>query len=262
MEISYLDTHCHLDMLADPENEILNATRRGVNKIIVPAVDKKNFYIVKQLASKFKSVFYSLGIHPCRVNQVSYEDLLFLDNLLSKNLNDPKLIAVGEIGLDFFLKNLDRNKMEKIYLHQLKLAKKFSLPVLLHVRKSQDLILKYFKMSGVTAGIAHAFNGSNVQANNFIKSGLLLGFGGEMTYTRSLQIRRLAASVPDNAFVLETDSPDLLPSWKQDDEENSPAEIPQIASCLANLRGVSTEKIALLNYNNASRVLPKLSSYA
>ncbi len=262
MGISYLDTHCHLDMLSDPESQILNASKKGVDKIIVPAVDRNNFFIVKEMASKFENVFYSLGIHPCRVNQVSSDDLLFLDNLLSASSTDPKLVAIGEIGLDFFLKNLDKGKMEKIYIQQLKLAKKFSLPVLLHVRKSQDLILKYFKMSGVNSGIAHAFNGSNIQAKNFIKNGLLLGFGGAMTYERSLQIRRLATNIPDNAFVIETDSPDLSPSWRRNGQENSPAEIPLIASCLASLRGVSTEKIATLNYTNAIRALPKLSLYA
>ena len=261
MKISYLDTHCHLDMLSDPESQILKASRNGVNKIIVPAVDRNNFFIVKKMASKFEGVFYSLGIHPCRVNQVSSEDLLFLDNLLTTSSTDPKLVAIGEIGLDFFLKNLDKDKMERIYLHQLKLAKKFSLPVLLHVRKSQDLILKYFKMSRVSSGIAHAFNGSIVQAKSFIKNGLLLGFGGVMTYERSLQIRRLATTVPDSSFVLETDSPDLPPSWRQKNYENSPAEIPQIASYLAKLRGVSTEKIAMLNYTNSMRALPKLSLY-
>ena len=219
MKVSFSDTHCHLDLLSNPKAQIKRAKERGVDIIIIPAVEPKNFHVVKKFASNFKGIFYSVGIHPCKINQVSDEDLSILESFLIQNINDPNLIAVGEIGLDFFLQDLNYKKMEKFYCHQLLLAKKFSLPVLLHVRRAQDLILKHFKKSGVISGIAHSFNGSNIQANRYIQNNLLLGFGGAMTYKRSLQIRRLASSVPDHAFVLETDSPDLSPAWKKPNEE-------------------------------------------
>lgn len=261
MKINFIDTHCHLDLLSHPERQILRAREKGVNMIIIPAIDPKNFETVKEIASKFNGIFYSVGIHPCRVNSTTDEDLLTLENFVKTNINDPNLVAIGEIGLDFFVKDLDLHKMKKIYCHQLNLAKKFTLPVLLHVRRSQDLALKYFKKSGVLSGIAHAFNGSEVQAQNFIQNRLLLGFGGTLTYERSLQIRRLGSKISDSSFVLETDSPDLVPAWKKANEENSPAEIPGIALCLANLRNDSVKNIAYLSLRNTLRAIPRLNKF-
>ncbi len=262
MQLSFIDTHCHLDLLSDCKQQIDKARKKGVTKIVVPAVDPNNFSIVKTIASENTGIFYSVGIHPCVTQNISIEDIIYLENFLIKNINDPKLVAVGEIGLDFFLKNLNRSKMEKIYISQLNLAKKFSLPVLLHVRKAQDLILKYFKTSGVSSGIAHAFNGSSEQADKFINSGLVLGFGGAMTYERALQIRRIACNVPLDSFVFETDSPDLLPCWSKNGIQNSPSEIPMIATCFASIRGESIHKIAYQSNKNACRVLPKLPKNA
>ncbi len=258
MILSFSDTHCHLDLLADHEAQIVKAKKNGVNTIIVPAVEPKSFEVIKKIASDYSGIFYSVGIHPCRVNDITDNDLLTMENFLSKNIQDPKLVAIGEIGLDFFFKNLPKNKMERFYFHQLQLANKFSLPVLLHVRRSQDLVLKYYKKSGVTSGIAHAFNGSKIQAQNYFDNGLLLGFGGSMTFERALQIRRLATTVPDNSFVLETDSPDMVPSWKKVNEENTPSEIPGIARCLAKLRNNSVEQIAYLSSQNARNAIPRL----
>ncbi|MDE2428482.1 MAG: TatD family hydrolase, partial [Burkholderiales bacterium] len=170
-------------------------------------------------------------------------------------------VAIGEIGLDFFVPALTqsplREKQEFFYTEQLKIARDFDLPVLLHVRRSQDIILKHLRRIRVVGGIAHAFNGSAQQAATFAGLGFKLGFGGAMTYTRALQIRRLAAELPLNLIVLETDAPDIPPSWIKD-VPNSPAQLPQIGKVLADLRNMRIDDIAEATSANAFAVLLRM----
>jgi len=176
--------------------------------------------------------------------------------------DDHRFVAIGEIGLDFFVPALMqsplREKQEFFYVEQLKIARDFGLPVLLHVRRSQDIILKHLRRIQVVGGIAHAFNGSVQQANHFIDLGFKLGFGGAMTYTRALQIRRLATDLPLEVIVLETDAPDIPPSWNSRGI-NSPVELPQIGRVLAELRGMSLPEIAEATTANTKAVLPRMS---
>jgi TatD DNase family protein len=178
-------------------------------------------------------------------------------------MNDSRLVAIGEIGLDFFLPQLTqsplREKQEHFYSEQLKIARDFDLPVLLHVRRSQDMVLKYLRRIEVRGGIAHAFNGSFQQAEEFIRRGFKLGFGGAMTFTRALQIRRLATDLPEDALVLETDAPDISPAWLHP-ARNSPEQLPAIGRVLAELRGVDEQHIAGVTARNAHAVLPRLSA--
>jgi len=152
-----------------------------------------------------------------------------------------------------------REKQEHFYSEQLKLAREFDLPVLLHVRRSQDIILKYLRRIAVPGGIAHAFNGSFQQAATFIGLGFKLGFGGAMTFPRSLQIRRLAAEVSLGAVVLETDAPDISPAWLHP-QRNTPDQIPRIGQVLAELRGMDIADIAAATSANAHAVLPRLAA--
>ena len=171
--------------------------------------------------------------------------------------------AIGEIGLDFFIPELReaplREKQEHFYVEQLKIARDFSLPVILHVRRSQDVLLKHLRRIRVSGGLAHAFNGSEQQASAFIELGFALGFGGAMTFTRALQIRRLAASLPAHALALETDAPDISPTWLHP-EVNSPEQLPRIAAVLAELRGQTLAEIVQQTSANVARVLPRLGS--
>jgi TatD DNase family protein len=183
-------------------------------------------------------------------------------------------VAVGEIGLDFFIPALCtpamREKQAQFYRAQLKMAKQLSLPVILHVRKSADGLLKALREIGSHGGIAHAFNGSAQQAAQFIDMGFCLGFGGTVTYERSLQIRSLATHLPASAIVMETDAPDIPPKWLYATAEersngkaqgiNSPLELPRIGAVLAELRGVSADAWAEQTTQNALRVLPKLKA--
>ena len=181
-------------------------------------------------------------------------------------------MAVGEIGLDHFVPGLDRARQQAFYIAQLKLARDAGLPVILHVRRSADALLAGLRRLPVVGGIAHAFNGSQVQAGEFVRRGFKLGFGGAMTHERALQIRRLAATLPDNALVLETDAPDIPPQWLYRTAEqraqglahqrNEPAELPRISQVLADLRGTSVQALADLTSANARAALPRLAGLA
>ena len=264
-----LDTHCHLDASEfdiDREAVIARAQQAHIQAIVIPAVNAGNFDSVRQLAHSFPQGYYGLGIHPMCVQYASEQDLQCLHTLLSLYRDDPKLVAVGEIGLDFFVPEIAqgalRLKQEYFYEAQLALACEFDLPVLLHVRRSQDIVLKYLRRSQVRGGIAHAFNGSMQQANQYIERGFALGIGGAMTYARALQIRRLATELPLTALVLETDAPDIAPSWLRENRRNEPHQIVEIAKTLAALRESTESEILRGTAQNALRVLPGLAGLA
>jgi TatD DNase family protein len=161
--------------------------------------------------------------------------------------------AVGEIGLDFYVPGFDAARQERLFAEQLKIARDFDLPVLLHARRSVDCILKHLRRIGARGGIAHAFNGSREQADAFLRLGFKLGFGGAMTHPRAARLRRLASSLPGEALVLETDAPDIPPAWLAGGR-NAPAELPRIAGALAELRGVERAEIEGFTTANAAAV--------
>lgn len=272
----WTDTHCHLDAAEfDADRDAVRAASRqaGVTRCVIPAVHAAHWPQVAQLALRHGDA-YALGIHPLYVPQAQEADVLALDEALTERRDDPRLVAVGEIGLDFFVPELCTQHMRErqwfFYTAQLKLAQKHGLPVILHVRRSADFLLKGLRQCRVTSGIAHAFNGSSQQAQAFVGMGFALGFGGTLTYERSLQLRRLACELPLSALVLETDAPDIPPQWLYQTAEeralgaaqgrNSPAELPRIAQVLAGLRGVSLADLAMACSTNACRVLPKLAA--
>lgn len=273
-----IDTHCHLDAAEftdDRRQVIARAAHAGVQVIVIPAVERGNFSVVRDLAHSFRGGAYALGIHPMCVPQAGDSDLTVLEDLVRDALADSRLVAIGEIGLDFFVPELTsvpmRAKQELFYSAQLDLAQRYELPVLLHVRRSQDTILKHLRRRPRIGGIAHAFNGSFQQAKQFIALGFALGMGGAMTFTRALQIRRLAAQVPLESLVLETDAPDIAPAWLGSPgsagtagmsgsmrPRNEPSEVARIGEVLAGLRGLPYEALLDATSENARRVLPRL----
>lgn len=275
--MKFIDTHCHLDA---PEFGLsgasvrADAARNQVVHCVLPAVEVANFEAVRALAHA-SGDSYALGIHPLYAQPAQDGDLDRLDAALQHYRDDPRLVAVGEIGLDLFVPELCagalRERQQYFYVTQLKLARKYGLPVLLHVRRSVDQVLKGLRNVARADwhGIAHAFNGSAQQAQSFIDLGFKLGFGGALTYDRALQLRRLAASLPLDAIVLETDAPDMPPHWlyktMQEREAgevqgiNSPAELPRIGAVLAELRGISLAELAEATTRNALAALPKLA---
>lgn len=261
-----IDTHCHLDAAefnADRQQVADHACEAGVGSIVIPAVERGNFSVVQALAGQIAGGAYALGIHPLYVQRADDADLDVLRDTIKQCLGDPRFVAIGEIGLDFFVPEIatgePRERQERFYAAQLAMAAEFKLPVLLHVRRSQDILLKYLRRHGPIGGIAHAFNGSAQQAQAFIDHGFALGMGGAMTYERALQIRRHAADVDLSHLVLETDAPDIPPAWLHPPRRrNRPGELPRIAAVLAELRGITPAQVAHATTANAMRVLPRL----
>lgn len=274
----WIDTHCHLDAPEFGQDHALAVSSReraaslGVVRCVIPAVEHSNFNAVRLLAHRFGDA-YALGIHPLFVPQAQEVDLTALDTALSEHRDDPRLVAVGEIGLDFFVPALCEPPMRErqiyFYREQLRLARKHGLPVILHVRRSADVLLKHLREVTVLGGIAHAFNGSAQQAQHFLNLGFKLGFGGACTFEPARQLRALAASLPLSALVLETDSPDIPPQWLyataaqraagQPQGLNSPAELPRIGAVVAGLRGMTPEALAQATSDNAQAAFPRLA---
>ncbi len=287
---AWIDTHCHLD--APEFREQAQAVRalaaiNGVVHCVLPAVEVANFDAVRSLAH-VGGDSYALGIHPLHVKAAQDDDLARLDAQLHLHRDDPRLVAVGEIGLDFFVPELCvsplRERQEYFYREQLKLARKHGLPVILHVRRSADRLLKHLREirlhnthqrdtpqgGPAWTGIAHAFNGSDVQAHEFIKLGFKLGFGGAVTFERALALRHLATTLPLEAIVLETDAPDIPPHWLyktaaqraagEPQGRNAPGELPRIGAVVAGLRGISTDALALATTHSAQVALPRLAA--
>jgi TatD DNase family protein len=255
-----IDTHCHLDAAefdADRDQVVDAAVAAGVAAIVVPAISAENFEAVRGLARRHRAVRFALGIHPLRVDAASDRDLHELRRQVEASRDDPCFVGIGEIGLDHFVPGLDRGRQQRFLVEQLKLAREFDLPVILHVRRAQDAVLRELRRVRPRGGIAHAFNGSEQQARAFLDLGCALGFGGAMTYTRALQIRRLAAALPPEACVLETDAPDIPPAWRHR-QRNAPSELPAIAAVFAELRGETAQQAQAATGANAMRVLPAL----
>lgn len=261
------DTHCHLDAAefdADRLAVIEQADAAGVAGILIPAVCADNFETVRHLAHSMANGAYALGIHPMYVHAADDSDLVTLRRCLQAHRDDPRLVAVGEIGLDFFVESIrhgqQRQRQVQFYRAQLELASEFGLPVVLHVRRSQDELLKWLRRKPRIGGLAHAFNGSLQQAQQFMALGFALGMGGAMTYTRALQIRRLAVELPLHSLVLETDAPDIAPAWLDQDRRNTPAQVRRIAQALAALRGCSEHEVIDGTAQAAFFAVPKLAT--
>ena len=264
----WIDTHCHLDARefdADRDTVVAQAHAARVNHIVVPAVARWNFDTVRALAHQHAGCTYALGIHPMCAAQASDEDLVELRRQVAASMDDPRFVAIGEIGLDFFIPDPNVERQNAVFQAQLRIAQEFDLPVLMHVRKSQDQVGSAAIKAGVR-GIAHAFNGSPEQARRFVDAGLKLGFGGVFTFSRANRVRRLAADMPIEAIVLETDAPDLAPAWLSDDQfgeqagvRNAPAEVARIAAALAELRGISIEALAEQARRNSLEAIPRLA---
>ncbi|MCM5568915.1 TatD family hydrolase [Burkholderiaceae bacterium FT117] len=259
-----IDTHCHLDAAefdADRDRVVDAAIAAGVGLIVVPAVDAGNFATVRALAHSRPGIAYALGIHPMYVDRARDDDLASLGREVEAAIADPRFVGIGEIGLDHFVPGLDRDRQLRFFEAQLALAAEFGLPVILHLRRAQDAILKQLRRYRPPGGIAHSFNGSAQQAGQFVDLGFALGFGGAMTFDRALRIRGLAASLPARALVVETDAPDIPPAWLAGGR-NEPAETARICAELAALRGESPEAVRAQTGANALRVLPRLAGVA
>lgn len=265
----WIDTHCHLDAPEFAKNfpeVIQTSVDNNVQAILLPAVKAGDCKSVRALANQYSQqipgLVYTLGIHPLYTNQAQEGDISILEKEISQSLSDPRFVGIGEIGLDYFVEGLDPHKQEYFFNAQLDLAEQFQLPVILHVRRSQDAILKALRRRKIPGGIAHAFNGSFQQAEQFIELGFKLGFGGAATYERALQIRRLLTELPIDSIVTETDAPDIPPAWLREEgiAFNEPGFLPRIAKSLASIRGINEVEFSAAVWRNAMQVLPRWSA--
>lgn len=224
---SIIDSHCHLDfpVFDDDRSLILkNCQANKIDAIIVPGVCHKDWQHLLTVCHQQAMLFPALGLHPCFTEHHNNEDLDRLDKLCASE----SLIAIGEIGLDFWIKDSDKDAQRHYFSEQLQIAAQYQLPVLIHARKSHDEVIKYLKHNALSSrGIIHAYSGSYEQAREYLKLGFKLGFGGAFTYPKATKLRSLLAKLPIDAWVLETDAPDMSPV-KHHGERNSPQYLTEI----------------------------------
>jgi len=248
-----IDTHCHLDVAdfdADRSEVLARARTNGVRRLVIPAVDAVRWGSLLALCRREAGLYPALGLHPVYLEQHRQKDVEALETAIAEH----RPVAVGEIGLDFFLPGLDRERQQRLFEAQLAVARNADLPVLLHVRKSHDQVLAILRRMRVCGGIAHAFNGSLQQARQYLELGFKLGFGGTLTYPRSSRIRALAKALPVEAMVLETDAPDMAVAAHRG-ERNSPEYLPDCLQALAEVRDADPALLAAHTTRNACAVL-------
>lgn len=246
------DTHCHLDVeefAADRDAVLARARAAGVSRQVIPAVDAAGWDGLLALCRKEEGLYPALGLHPMFTDRHRDDDLLRLRRLLESE----QPVAIGEIGLDYFIPEPDVARQQALFEAQLALAEEFKLPVLLHIRKAHDQVLQTLKRFKLVGGIAHAFSGSLQQAEQYQALRFRFGFGGMLTYERSTRIRKLAMELPLESIVLETDAPDMSPAAHHG-ERNSPEYLPQVLAVLAELRGEPEERLAAQTTTNALKL--------
>lgn len=249
-----IDTHTHLDFPDfDPDRPALLAESRGlgVREMVVLGVYRDNWQRVWDLVQSDPHLHAALGLHPVYLEQHQPDDLTHLRQWLARLAGHRQLCAVGEIGLDYYIQALDRERQQVLFEAQLQLAAEFELPALIHVRRSHAAVIGTLKRIGLKrAGIIHAFAGSFEEAREYIKLGFKLGLGGAATWPQALRMHRVLAQLPLEAVVLETDSPDMAPAMFPG-QRNSPAHLPAICEALAQVMSVSPERLAEISTANA-----------
>ncbi|MDR9435531.1 MAG: TatD family hydrolase [Thiohalophilus sp.] len=248
-----IDTHCHLDDAsfdADRAGVLARCGQAGVRRIVVPGVTATGWDNLLRLCGEQEGLYPALGLHPMYLEQHRPGDV----RQLAEQIEQHHPLAIGEIGLDYYIENPDQAQQESLLYEQLEIARQAQLPVLLHCRKAHDRILKALREVPVPGGIAHAFNGSLQQAHQYIELGFKLGFGGMLTYERSSKLRKLARELPLEAIVLETDAPDMTVASHRG-ERNSPEYLPECLAALAEVRNGEPDELACQTTRNAETVL-------
>jgi TatD DNase family protein len=248
-----IDTHCHLDVAEfDPDRaQVLARTRAaGVTGLVIPAIHRAGWPGLLALCATAADLFPALGLHPVYLGQHADADIAALERAVA----DSRPLAIGEIGLDYFVEGLDRDRQQALVEAQLAIARAAGLPVLLHVRKAHEQVLATLQRIRVRGGIAHAFSGGIEEARRYQALGFKLGFGGMLTFERSRKLRALAAALPADAIVLETDAPDLTVASHQG-SRNSPEYLPEVLAALAQVRGEDADWLAGQTTTNARGVL-------
>lgn len=255
MSYRFIDTHCHFDFppfTGDESASIQGAADVGVQSIIVPATQAANFSRVLALAENYPPLFAALGLHPIVIEQHSDDCLEQLQQALDKR--PQKLVAVGEIGLDLYRDDPQFDKQERLLEAQLKLAKRYELPVILHSRRTHDKLAMHLKRHALPrTGVVHGFSGSVQQAERFVQLGYKIGVGGTITYPRASKTRNTIAQLPLEALLLETDAPDMPLNGFQG-QPNRPEQVVKVWQALCELRAEAPEEIAATLAANSERL--------
>lgn len=240
--MNLIDSHCHLDFEQfdiDRETVLAHCQQLGVNHLLIPGVTAESWNKLITICQQSDMLYPALGMHPMFMKQHQPEHLFELKKIIADN--NP--IAIGEIGLDFYMPDHDKKAQIDLFSEQLHIAQAADLPVILHVRKAHDQVISLLKKLPVKGGTVHAFNGSLQQAQQYQQLGFLLGIGGTITYPNATHIKSLFSTLPLNSLVLETDAPDMPLSGMQQ-QRNTPENIPLILNALAEIRNESKTEIA------------------
>lgn len=245
MSYVFTDTHCHFDFppfSGDEQASLAQAAQAGVQQIIVPAVTADRFARILKLAREHTPLFAALGLHPRYIAQHQDEQLEQLAGFLASK--PPKLVAVGEIGLDLYMDEPQFERQQALLKAQLKLAKQCDLPVILHSRRSHDQLAAALRRIEVPRrGVVHGFAGSLVQAQAFIRLGYYIGVGGTISYERAQKTRQVMAQLPLTSLLLETDAPDM-PLAGYQGQPNRPERAAEVFQVLCQLRPEAADDIA------------------
>jgi TatD DNase family protein len=254
-----LDSHSHFDAAefdADRAQAHARARAAGVARQIVPAVDAAGWPKLKMACTQYAGLFPAYGLHPIYLESHRPEHLRELRDWIERE----RPVAVGECGLDYFVEGLDAETQDFYFEAQLELAREFDLPVVVHARRAVDAVIASIRKFDGLRGVVHSFPGSAEQAAQLHKLGFLLGVGGPVTYERANRLRKLAATMPLEQLLLETDAPDQ-PGAMHRGERNEPAYLPEVLDAIAGLRGMERETLAKATTANAERLF-RLSASA
>jgi len=250
--MQFIDSHSHIDFPefdSDRIDAIIRAEKAGIKKIIVSATTEQRWDLIRVLADDNQIIAAAYGLHPMFTGEHRISHLDKLKTFISEH----DTIAIGEIGLDYFISNPDHNAQLDLFIQQLDIATEFNLPVIIHARKSLDIILRELRKRPIIKGSIHSFSGSEQQARQLIDLGFYLGFGGPITYTRATKLRRLVSTLPLESILLETDSPDQ-PDLNHFGKRNEPAFLVNMAYEVAKLRGIEMDDLAEQIFNNTKQL--------
>lgn len=246
------DSHCHLDagrFDTDRAAVIARARQAGVTRQVVPAIAAAGWPGLRQVCAPGSGLFPAYGLHPLFLSAHRPEHLAELGAWIERE----RPVAIGECGLDFHVQGLDQATQQRYFEGQLALARTFDLPLIVHARKATEAVIQAIRRFGPLRGVVHSYAGSPEQARQLWEHGFLLGLGGPVTYERAQRLRKLAATMPLEQLLLETDAPDQ-PDARHRGQRNEPARLPLVCATIAGLRGVTPEAIAKATWDNATRL--------
>jgi TatD DNase family protein len=247
-----VDTHCHLDDAEfdrDRRGVIARAREAGVTRQVVPAVDAASWPKLREVCAIDDGLHAAYGLHPMLLDVHRDEHLAQLREWIERE----RPVAVGECGLDYFVEGLDTDRQQHFFEGQLEIAREFDLPVIVHARRAVDAVIATIRRIGALRGVVHSFSGSQEQAKLLWKNGFLLGLGGPVTYDRANRLRQLAATMPIEYLLLETDAPDQ-PDAHIRGQRNEPSRLPNVLETIAILRGEDVDAVARATSENAERL--------